>query len=438
MPDVAASSNCNNNDDDATILTRKHWPLITFSVGGIAGVCFILGYVVGPCLTTNDPRGTFGLSSGGGSRGTFVRRLNTATTTSSLSSSSSSSAAAGLLTTPSIYYYNNYTLVKPLAGLYPWENIVEPYRKTTFLVQNPVSNYTYHWFIDGWHKEDGVVTEVAFGAPTGVTQLVTVQMRNAVTGQLHTSTDLAVIGKYVRRELRQLADQDRVAFFQAISTMQRIPTQVGKKIYGPKYRSKDFFNRIHLYYGGSKSCDHWHQGPGFVTSHVAFSLMYEQSLQSVNPSISLPYWDFTLESTFFTPNTFRQSGVFSAGWFGDPICNNSLHTPTEGRFAYVPVMQNSQNFSKIVSPYGLLKSPWNADPSSYLSRSDRIFGLKNNLKVRGKEGWGAVLCCYCCCCCCCGCGCDCGCCCCCSCGVPCCAVRCCAVHCSALPCFASL
>ena len=44
-------------------------------------------------------------------------------------------------------------------------------------------------------------------------------------------------------------------------------------------------------------------------------------------------------------------------------------------------MQNAINYSDIVSPYGLLKSPWNADPSPYLSRSDRIFGLKNNLKV---------------------------------------------------------
>ena len=106
-----------------------------------------------------------------------------------------------------------------------------------------------------------------------------------------------------------MLDQDRDAFFQAVSIMQRVPTQTGKRLYGTKYRSKDFFNRIHLYYGGSKSCDHWHQGPGFVTSHVAFSLMYEQSLQSINPSVSLPYWDFTLESTFFTPSTFRTSGT---------------------------------------------------------------------------------------------------------------------------------
>jgi Common central domain of tyrosinase len=128
-------------------------------------------------------------------------------------------------------------------------------------------------------------------------------------------------------------------------------------LYGTKYGSKDYFNRIHLYYGGSKSCDHWHQGPGFVTSHVTFSLAYEQSLQSINPSVTLPYWDFTLESTFFTPETFRYSGVFSEDWFGDPSCNNSDHTPTTGRFAYVPTMADAKNFSSLISPYGLLRSP---------------------------------------------------------------------------------
>ncbi|CAN0446106.1 unnamed protein product, partial [Discosporangium mesarthrocarpum] len=63
-------------------------------------------------------------------------------------------------------------------------------------------------------------------------------------------------------------------------------------------------------------CDHWHQGPGFVTSHMGLTLMYEQALQSVNPAVSVPYWDFTLESTFYSDQDWRSSGVFSDDWFG--------------------------------------------------------------------------------------------------------------------------
>ena len=79
--------------------------------------------------------------------------------------------------------------------------------------------------------------------------------------------------------------------------------------------------RRHLV-GGTKDCDHWHQGAGFVTSHMALTLMFEQAVQSVNPAVSMPYWDFTLESTFFGASDFRTSGVFADDWFGEASTNN--------------------------------------------------------------------------------------------------------------------
>lgn len=74
--------------------------------------------------------------------------------------------------------------------------------------------------------------------------------------------------------------------------------------------------------GGTKDCDHWHQGAGFVTSHMTLTLMFEQSLQAVNPAVSVPYWDFTLESTFFGSSDFRTSGVFADDWFGEASTTN--------------------------------------------------------------------------------------------------------------------
>ena len=55
--------------------------------------------------------------------------------------------------------------------------------------------------------------------------------------------------KYVRREVRSLTDFDREKFFNAVSVLQRVPSAVGQQVYGKKYYSKDFFNRLHLYYG---------------------------------------------------------------------------------------------------------------------------------------------------------------------------------------------
>lgn len=68
--------------------------------------------------------------------------------------------------------------------------------------------------------------------------------------------------------------------------------------------------------GGARDCDHWHAGAGFVTSHIAITLQYEQALQSINPSIAMPYWDVTIEGTFYDWSDFRTSSVFSDDWFG--------------------------------------------------------------------------------------------------------------------------
>lgn len=54
--------------------------------------------------------------------------------------------------------------------------------------------------------------------------------------------------------------------------------------------------------------------------------MFEQSLQSVNPSIALPYWDFTIEGTHFDWTNFRLSSVFSDDWFGQAAPDNVSHS----------------------------------------------------------------------------------------------------------------
>ena len=146
--------------------------------------------------------------------------------------------------------------------------------------------------------------------------------------------------KYVRREIRSLTDIDREKFFNAVHILARVPTTTGQVMYGTDYKSKvqthrvstpnshipsqsltpyilqDYFNRVHLYYGGTADCDHWHQGAGFVTSHITFTLEYEKAIQSVFPDVSVPYWDFTLESTFYRGTLFLLlNAYFNFGLF---------------------------------------------------------------------------------------------------------------------------
>jgi len=67
--------------------------------------------------------------------------------------------------------------------------------------------------------------------------------------------EFTVTVKYVRREIRDLTDRDREMFFNAVSVLQRVPSAAGRAIYGNKYYSKDYFNRIHLYYGEQRMFD---------------------------------------------------------------------------------------------------------------------------------------------------------------------------------------
>ncbi|KAH8070675.1 inorganic phosphate transmembrane transporter [Aureococcus anophagefferens] len=117
--------------------------------------------------------------------------------------------------------------------------------------------------------------------------------------------------RYVRREVRSLSDRDREAFLQGVMAMQRLPAD----------------------------------GAGFVTSHVALTLEYERSLQAIYPWATVPYWDISLESTFYDAAAWRTSAVFRGDWFGAAAPANGLRALAAGRFAFAPTMANARRFS---------------------------------------------------------------------------------------------
>ncbi|CAM9867117.1 unnamed protein product, partial [Ascophyllum nodosum] len=312
----------------------------------------------------------------------------------------------------SVQVYNAYREEGSIK-LYPWEHVAEPHRTTMLGVTSwsreaLSSEVEFRWKIDGVSAGSGSSVDVVFSSP-GFYECSVSAIRTAPSGAsgakpaviraregnvppvapaateeiVAVEHSFNVTVKYVRREVRSLTDFDREKFFNAVSVLQRVPSAVGQQVYGKKYYSKDFFNRLHLYYGGRKDCDHWHDGAGFVTSHIAISLMFEQSLQAVDPSITLPYWDFTVEGTEYDWTNFRSSSVFADDWFGTAAPRNGLRTPNRGRFAYVPTMTDAREYSELYNPYGLLRSPWNTDPNPVLTRHDYIFGYPNNRKPSG-------------------------------------------------------
>jgi len=304
---------------------------------------------------------------------------------------------------------NAYSRVSPIASggdfEYPWRYVAEPYRPTTL----SVNATTARWVVDGHVQGYGQTVDVTW------TSVGWKRVAAVVPSQSSSSEEVAcfwVMVKYVRREMRSLTDRDREMFLQAAMVLQRVPTEVGLRRWGRQYRSKDFFTRMHLYFGGTKDCDHWHQGAGFVTSHVAFTLAFERALQSIYPSVTVPYWDITLESTFYEPDTWRNSLVFAPDWFGAAAPDNDLRTVTKGRWAFVPAtyarppttsssseqrQQQRQEeegdnvFSDVQNSYGLLRAPWNNDPTPFLTRASTIYGLENNMKPSGCKEYALAL-----------------------------------------------
>ncbi|CAB1107836.1 unnamed protein product [Ectocarpus sp. CCAP 1310/34] len=97
-------------------------------------------------------------------------------------------------------------------------------------------------------------TAAAAGGHGGVVTSDSTTSYSAVAATTSTAGEIfeyefAVTVKYVRREIRALTDRDRETFFNAVSVLQRVPSAVGRAVYGDKYYSKDYFNRMHLYYG---------------------------------------------------------------------------------------------------------------------------------------------------------------------------------------------
>ncbi|RKP37505.1 hypothetical protein BJ085DRAFT_7071, partial [Dimargaris cristalligena] len=96
-----------------------------------------------------------------------------------------------------------------------------------------------------------------------------------------------------RREIRQLSQGERTAFFNAFKELRRRGTF-------------DFYPNVHL-----DNSPVIHGNSVFLPWHRRFVRDLEVALQSIDPSVTVPYWDWTIDSQ--NP---AASPVFTAGYAG--------------------------------------------------------------------------------------------------------------------------
>ena len=69
---------------------------------------------------------------------------------------------------------------------------------------------------------------------------------------------------------------------------------------------------------------------GFLVSHALLTNTFEFSLQRVNPKLTLPYWDFTIETTaaagieYDPDRPFTRTELLSPSWFGTVDLNDKM------------------------------------------------------------------------------------------------------------------
>ncbi|KAJ8599225.1 hypothetical protein CTAYLR_006380 [Chrysophaeum taylorii] len=180
-------------------------------------------------------------------------------------------------------------------------------------------------------------------------------------------------GKYVRREIRDLCEEDRVRYFGGIHTIYDTSQQEGFAKFGPLFKNIEWFVRIHIHFSSAIECDSFHGGAGFLNAHAAIIMMFEQSLQAVDSRIAGHYWDYTIDYARGSL-LWDASVIFSDDWFGYVHTNNSLHVLDRGAFAYTPIIKSLPTLRN-KNAYGLMRCPWNVNKTPFLTRWDRAYGF---------------------------------------------------------------
>ena len=220
--------------------------------------------------------------------------------------------------------------------------------------------------------------------------------------------------KYVRREISTLTDTDREDFLDAFKLLWDMQTKKGKEKYGDNYKSLNYLAMIHNDGGGNWVCDEFHTGTSFLNNHLYLRMYLEQSLRLINPRVSLHYMDYTkyFDSPAFTTSHRNNpldggawSEILSDKWFGsnDPLTGAILDS--RWKDTLIPVVNSKliseeviplmaylftyDDFKKsdqhVSNPYGLLRTPWNYNPSPYLTRYNNLNRLSTtNLDMENK------------------------------------------------------
>jgi hypothetical protein len=328
---------------------------------------------------------------------TVVISTNNGTWVSNEELASSSSSSSGL----SLDVTNSYGALAS-KQLYGWSHMAEPHKESTLTATagttDDADDLVYTWTITHAEATTGATVTDYTTSGEGLSSLAYTFTLPATSysvtataapssgsqeGVASLSLSEDVMVKYVRREIRQLSDDDRETYLAATSLFHRVGLAEGVKAYGAKWTNYEASTAKHLARMTLDGCTPYHGYDTFLPAHEAFILEFEQALQSVDPSISAPYWDYTIDTVKYghVQDIAASSPLFTAGWFG-PIDNSATgDVLVSTHFSHVPVPRDRA--SPEHNGFGFLTDSLNQNPSAFVTRSSSICGLPTKSSLAG-------------------------------------------------------
>ncbi len=100
----------------------------------------------------------------------------------------------------------------------------------------------------------------------------------------------AASGLQVRRNGASLSSEEKKAYIDAVLALKEKPS--------PWAAGLNVYDTFVLWHRDAFNCDinAAHSGPAFLPWHRQFLLLFEQQLQSVDPYVTIPYWDWSVDN----------------------------------------------------------------------------------------------------------------------------------------------
>lgn len=319
-----------------------------------------------------------------------------------------------------IVLQNEYTdALGPIGLEYPWtsedKQVIDAYKPFRACVSGVTPGRDEcHTILDVDDRQRTAINDISTDRAPG---MMCASMEALPPGDFHitvtcvqngqtNSVRMTALSRYVRREIRELTKDDRTRWLDAMAIVFYTDGDEGRKIYGSTFRSSAEISSLHAINAGMRDGDHLHRGLGFLAQHLRQDGWLTASLQSVDSSISAPYWDWTIDEDLLSSgiiDSIYDSPIFTPDMFGSP---NFVSSPTfwmshlaalvgvsqreltargmldfairDGRFQMIRVPRSPSANSNITqgqqiareprSPYGYIRSPWNTNPSPFVTR----------------------------------------------------------------------